>query len=423
MPELSDKPVHTPGHTTARTRGAGRTIALRVAAAAAILILAGTGYAIWSRLQKVESTDDAEIDGSIYAISSRVAGHIVEVPVQDEQYVMAGDVLARLDSKDYEIAIAKAKADLADAEADLARSRTGVPITSTTTASTLAGARSSKIDAEAAQSAAEQQLGAAGARLATAQANVRVAEANANKADQDLARYKSLVDKDEISKQEYDQAAAAAEAAHARLDAQRAQTNEARQNISAAEKTIEQAKARVEQAGAVVQSATTGPEQVKVMQARVESALAKVAQEKAMLDQAETNLQYTTVVAPVGGVIGKKTVEVGNNVGPGQQMMALVPLDDIWITANFKETQLQRMKVGQPVAIKVDAYDREYRGKIQRIAGASGARFSLLPPENATGNFVKVVQRIPIRIALDPGQNEDHLLRPGMSVVPTVQVQ
>jgi membrane fusion protein (multidrug efflux system) len=410
-------------HAIVRTRTSGKTVVVRVVIALAVIALASTGYVFWKNAQQFETTDDAEVDGQIYSISPRVSGHVSEVLIEDEQMVKAGDVLVRLDPKDYEVAVEKAKADLADAVAALASSRTDVPITSVTTNSTLAGAKSGHADASAALSGAQQQLGGAKARLATAQANVRVAEANNAKAAADLQRYKLLVDKDEISKQQYDQAVAAAESAHATLDAQKALVNEAQQNISAAEESIKQARARVDQAQATVAGAMTGPEQVKVTESKVQSMAAKVEQQRAMLSQAELNVQYATIVAPVTGIVARKNVEVGNNVSPGQQLMAVVPLEGIWITANFKETQLQRMRVGQPVKIKVDAYDREYSGKVLRVAGASGAKMSLLPPENATGNYVKVVQRIPVRIALDPGQNEDHLLRPGMSVEPSVRVQ
>jgi membrane fusion protein (multidrug efflux system) len=410
-------------HSVVRTGTGIRTIVIRILIALVVIAAALTAYTYWKNAQLVETTDDAQVDGSIYAVSSRIAGHVAQVMVGDEQIVKAGDVLLKLDPRDFEVSLARARADLADAIANLQSMRTDVPITSNTTASTLASAKSSRMDASAAVSGAEQQLGAARTRVVTAQANVRVAEANFNKASQDVARYKTLVDKDEISKQQYDQAVSAVEAARATADAQKAQVAEAQQNIAVAQEAVKQAQARVQQADALIQSAMTGPQQVKVTEARAQSAAAKVEQQKAMLDQAELNLQYTTVVAPVGGIVGKKAVEAGNNISPGQQLMALVPLDDIWITANFKETQLKAMRVGQPVKIKVDAYDREYNGTILRISGASGAKFSLLPPENATGNFVKVVQRIPVRIALDPGQNDDHLLRPGMSVLPSVRVK
>jgi membrane fusion protein (multidrug efflux system) len=388
-----------------------------------LLVLVSGGYMFWLHLSKFESTDDAEVDGQIYAISSRITGHVIDVKVEDEQEVKTGDVLVVLDPKDYEVAVAKARADLADAVATYQSNRSDVPITSTNTQSTLTTANSARLDASAGVSGSERQLGAARARLATAQANVRVAEANYTNAAQNVERYKQLVTKDEISKQQYDQAVAAQDAARATLDAQKAQVVEATQNISVAEKNVEQAQTRVAQADAQIQAALTGPQQVKVTEAKAQSAAAKVDQQRALLDQAELNLKYTTIVAPIDGIVGKKNVAIGQNVSAGQELMAVVPLDDLWITANFKETQLEKMRVGQPVKITVDAYDREYTGKVQRIAGASGARFSLLPPENATGNYVKVVQRIPVRISLDPGQNQDHLLREGMSVTPRVQLQ
>jgi membrane fusion protein (multidrug efflux system) len=388
-----------------------------------VLVLISGGYMFWLHLSKFESTDDAQVDGQVYAISSRVSGHVIDVKVEDEQEVKTGDILVVLDPKDYEVAVAKARADLADAVANYSSTRSDVPITSTNTQSTLTTANSARLDASAGVAGAERQLGAARARLSTAQANVRVAQANLTKASQDVERYKQLVSKDEISKQQYDQAVAAMEAARATLDAQNAMVNEATQNVSVSEKNIEQAQTRVEQANAQIQAALTGPQQVKVTEAKAQSAAAKVDEQRALLDQAELNLKYTTIVAPIDGVVGKKNVAIGQNTSPGQELMAVVPLDNLWITANFKETQLQKMRVGQTVKIRADAYDREYTGKVLRLAGASGARFSLLPPENATGNYVKIVQRIPVRIALDPGQNSDHLLRQGMSVTPKVQLQ
>jgi membrane fusion protein, multidrug efflux system len=388
-----------------------------------VLCLISGGYLVWLHLSKFESTDDAQVDGQLYAISSRVSGHVLQVKVEDEMQVKAGDVLVVLDPKDYEVAVAKARADLADAVANYQSSRTDVPITSVNTRSTLTNANSARLDASAGVSGAERQLGAARARLTTAQANVRVAQANFTKAAQDVERYKQLIAKDEISKQQYDQAVAALDAARATLDAQNAVVNEASQNIQVAEKNVEQAQTRVQQADAQIQAALTWPDQMKATEAKAQSAAAKVEQQKALLDQAELNLKYTTIVAPGDGIIGKKNVTDGQNIAAGQELMAVVPVEGLWVTANFKETQLEKMRVGQPVKITVDAYNREYTGKVLRISGASGARFSLLPPENATGNYVKVVQRIPVRIALDPGQDSDHLLRQGMSVTPRVQLQ
>lgn len=397
--------------------------AARIIVPLLILILLVAGYFIWQHLNTYESTDDAQIDGHINSISARISGHVLDVLTDDEKWVNAGDVLVRIDPKDYEVVVEKAEADLSDAEAALQGSRTDIPITSINTASQLKTAHSGRVDANASLSGAQRQLNAARARLETAQAQVREAEANYKNASDDVARYKQLVGKDEISRQQYDTSVAAAEAAKATLDARKAAVTEAEQNISVAQSAVEQANARITQAEATVQAALTAPRQVAVTRSRAASAQAQVAQKRALLDQAKLNLSYCTIVAPVSGIVGKKTVETGDNISPGEQLMAVVPLDDIWVTADFKETQLRRIKPGQVVKFGVDAYHREYRGKVRGVGGASGSRFSLLPPENATGNYVKVVQRIPVRIDLDPGQNNDHRLRPGMSVDPKVYVE
>jgi membrane fusion protein (multidrug efflux system) len=388
-----------------------------------LLAIAGGGYYYWTQLQKVESTDDAQIDGHIISVSPRITGHVLEVLVEDEQVVKKGDVLVKLDPKDYEVAVAKAQADLQDAMASLESSRTDVPLTSMTTSSTLTGAKSARQDAAAAVSYAQRNLAVAQARITTAQANVKVAEANALRTEQDVNRYKGLVAKDEISRQQYDQAESTLAAAKATIEAQKAAVIEAQQSVTAAEVAVEQAKAKLAQADSNVEAAMTGPQQISITKSRAEAAAAKVAQQRAALEQAQLNLSYITVTAPADGVIGKTGVNPGQNVEAGQEMMALVPLDDLWITANFKENQLRNLKSGQKVTITVDANGRDYKGHVERIAGASGARMSLLPPENATGNYVKVVQRIPVRISLDPGQNQDHALRPGMSVTPTVDIR
>ena len=385
-----------------------------------VIVLAVAGYFLWTYLSSYESTDDAQIDGHINAISARITGHLSEVLVEDSQLVKAGDVLVKIDPRDYEVALSQAQANLADAEASLENARTDLPIISTNTASQLETARSSRADANAGLLSAERQFEAAQARLQTAQAQVNEAQANYKKAADDAARYKLLVDKDEISRQTYDQAEQTAEAAKATVAAQNAAVQEARHNAGVAEAAIQQAQAKIPQADASIQSAMTRPQQVSQSESRVKSAAAKVAELQAQLDQAKLNLSYTIIVAPVSGVVGKKTAEIGQNVSPGEQLMAVVPLDDVWVTANFKETQLRKMKPGQKVKFSVDAYDHEYTGHVTGIGGASGSRYSLLPPENATGNYVKVVQRIPVRIDLDPNENKDHRLRPGMSVDPKV---
>jgi membrane fusion protein (multidrug efflux system) len=385
--------------------------------------LAVGGYIVWQRLSRVESTDDAQIDGAVYPLSPRVKGHVIEANVHDPSAVKEGQVLVRLDPSDFEVALAKARAELADAEAALSGARNDIPVTTVSAASALNGAKSSRQDATAQVSGAEQALGAAKARLKTAEANVRVAEANANKAAQDVERYKPLIARDDIPRQQYDQAVATAEASRASVDAQKAAVTEAQQNMLTAEKNVEQARARVGQAEAIIEGAMTGPQLVKSSEARAQSAAAKVAQKKAEVEQAELNLKYATIQAPGTGIVARRAVEVGQYVEPGQQLLAIVDLSKVWVVANFKETQLKDMKVGQHADIKVDANGRTYSGRVESMAGASGSRFSLLPPENATGNYVKVVQRIPVIITLDPGQNEDLSLRPGMSVTPTVHVQ
>ncbi len=415
----------TPSDARSRTRRHGR---LRKVARAAVvllafLILATGSYAAWKYFSTYESTDDAQIDGHIHAVSARINGYVLDVPVDEEQYVKAGQVLVRIDPKDYAVALKTAQANLAAAEASLQSSRTDVPITSATTDSQLKAARSGRADADAALQGAQLQLNAAKARLETLQAQVREAEATHKKTVDDVTRYGALVAKEEVPQQRYDYAVSSNDSAKAALDARRAAVAEAQQNIRVAESEIERANARIAQADASVQSALTAPQQVAVSQARARAAEAAVAQKRALVELARLNLSYTTIVAPVSGIVGKKTVEIGANVAPGQQLMAVVPLDDIWVTANFKETQLRFMQPGQRVKFTVDAYGREYDGTVTGIGGASGSRLSLLPPENATGNFVKVVQRVPVRIDIEPGQNNDHRLRPGMSVDPKVYVQ
>jgi membrane fusion protein (multidrug efflux system) len=394
--------------------------------AVALVVIAGLAYAgftVWQQLSREESTDDAQIDGTITPVSSRISGHVATVLVGDEQEVKTGQVLAELDKKDFEVALAKAQADLADAEAALEGARNDVPVATAASNSGIGGARSGVEDATATVSFSEQQVGAAKARMGMAQANVRVAEANQSKAAQDVERYKVLVAKDEISKQMYDQAVAAASAAGATVEAQRAGVLEAQQNVAAGEKAVEQARARLLSAEAILRGAESGPEQVKSTEARAVAAAARVGQHKAEVEQAQLNLSYTTISAPADGIVGRKALEVGQNISMGQQLMSIVSLDDIWVTANFKETQLKDMRVGQPVNVEVDATGRTYSGKVERIGGASSARFSLLPPENATGNYVRVVQRVPVRISIDPGQNQDHALRPGISANPKVQIR
>jgi membrane fusion protein (multidrug efflux system) len=423
MSDLATKPTKPePAVVERKTppRRGRRKLAPILLAIVILVVVVGAGYYVWRYLNTYESTDDAQIDGHINPISARITGHVIEVLTEEERYVNKGDVIVRIDPKDYEVAVAKAEADVASAEATLSSSHTTIPVTDIDTSSQLVTAESVRAEYDAAVVGAQRQLDAAAARLQTARAQVREAEANEQKARDDRTRYQLLVVKDEISKQTYQTAVSAEAAAQATTEARRAAVVEAEENIRVAQSAVTQAKTKIVQADASIRSARTAPRQVAISEARAKSSQAQVAQTRALLEQAKLNLEYCTIVAPVTGIVGKKTVEVGQNVSPGQQLMAVVPLDDIWVTANFKETQLERMKAGQKVRFSVDAYGREYSGRVEAIGGASGSRFSLLPPENATGNYVKVVQRIPVRIDLDPGQNGDRRLRPGMSVDPKV---
>jgi membrane fusion protein, multidrug efflux system len=420
VPDVATEAPRINGSVKKPARRGGLRLARFLVPLAIVILLGVAGYELWRYLGTYETTDDAQIDGHINPISARITGHVIEVRTEDERFVNAGDVLVRIDPKDYQVAVDKAQADLAAATATLASTQTNVPVTDISTSSQLVTAQSGRAEADAGLTGAQRQLDAAVSRLESAKAQVLEAQANLQKARDDETRYKLLVVKDEISQQQYTTSVSASAAAEATVAERRAQVSEAEHNISVAQSAVAQARTKIVQADAAIQSALTAPRQVAISQARAKTSAAQVAQMRAALEQANLNLDYCTIISPVSGIVGKKTVEVGQNVSPGQQLMDVVPLDDIWVTANFKETQLEHMKAGQHVRFSVDAYDHEYTGTIEAIGGASGSRFSLLPPENATGNYVKVVQRIPVRIDLDPGQNADRRLRPGMSVDPKV---
>jgi membrane fusion protein (multidrug efflux system) len=373
----------------------------------ALILLIGVFF-LWRYFSSYESTDDAQVDVHIYPVSARISGYVIAVNVGDNQYVEKGTALVEIDPKDYQVAVDKARADLASAEATARSLNINVPITSVTTLSTLSYSGSDVENAVAGLAAAEKQL-------AAAQAQVQQAEANDVKAQDDLKRYKMLVDKQDVSAQIYDQALAAAKASTATVAATHA-------NEAAAGQAVQQARSRVAEAEANLRAAQTRPQQIETTRARALSAVADVEQKRAALAQAELNLGYTKILAPVTGEVNK-TVVVGLNVQPGQQMLTVVPLQDVWITANFKETQMKYVRPGQPVEIGVDSNGRTYKGHVNSIGGATGPIFSVLPPENATGNYVKIVQRIPVKIVLDPGENRDLQLRPGMSVEPKVYLR
>ena len=375
--------------------------------ALAVVLIVG-GLLLWRYLNTYESTDDAQVDVHLYPVSARVSGYVVKVNVDDNQWVQQGTVLVEIDPKDYEVAVAQAQANLANAEATAQSLNITVPITTVNTSSQLKSTSSDIENTKAGIMAAQGQLTAAQAQVAQARANDVRAQA-------DLKRYKLLVDKREVSQQVYDQALATAKSSTATVDAAMA-------NESAAQQFVQQAQSKLVEAEANHQYAETGPQQVSSTRARVRAAIADVEEKRALLEQAQLNLQYTKIIAPVTGMVNKSVV-VGMNVQSGQQLLTVVPLDEVWVTANFKETQLRRMRVGQRAEIHVDSSGRKLKGHVDSIAGATGPTFSLLPPENATGNYVKIVQRIPVKIVLDPGENKERLLRPGMNVVPDVYLQ
>jgi len=384
-----------------------------------IAVLAGSVW-LWATAGR-ETTDDAQVDGHVTPVAARIGGTVVDVPIKENQRVQAGAVLIVIDPRDYQVALDKARAELATAEADAAAARVNVPITSTAATSNVSTARGGVDQAQAAIDVTQRGIEAANARLTTAQARQREAEANAVKTAKDVERFKGLLAKDEISQQQYDAAVAAADAGRAAVDSARSQVQEAQAGISVAQSQLMQARAGHAQAAAQLEGAQTAPEQVAAQRARASSADARVLQQRAAVQQAELNVQYATIKAAMGGIVSKKTVEVGQVIQPGQPLMTIIPLDEVWVTANFKETQLQDMRPGQPAVIEVDAYGgRDFKAHVESLAAATGSRFSLLPPENATGNFVKVVQRVPVRIAIDEKQDAEQLLRPGMSVTAKV---
>jgi membrane fusion protein (multidrug efflux system) len=400
--DLTDqtKPVEAPAPVEGKPAKNGmqgffheRPMARWVLLGLALAVLAGVA-ALWRYYDGRETTDDAQIDGRLAPVSTRVSGMVIKVLVDDNQAVEAGAPLMELDPKDYDVALQRARAEFADAQANAIAANVSVPLISTNSSSQLTSAN-------AAMNAAQKDVESARARVQEAQANYTRTSA-------DLKRVEQLVQKDEISRQQYDAGVSSNTAARATLDA--------------AVSGVASAEGRAAQAAAQAAAAGTVPEQIRLVRARASAAYAQVEKYRASLAQAELNLQYTKVAAPVAGVVSKRSVEPGQVVQAGQPLFALVNLEDIYVTANFKETQLKKMRPGQRVRIHVDAYERDYQGTVDSLGGATGARFSLLPPENATGNYVKVVQRVPVRIRIDPGQDPKHILRPGMSVVSTVLV-
>jgi membrane fusion protein, multidrug efflux system len=382
------------------------------------LVIAGVGIAClvgtlvyWLNARHFETTDDAQVDGHFAQLSTRITGTVTYVNplVENDRYVTAGTLLLELDPRDYEAELERAKANLETKEAEAHAAQLQVPITD-------ASAFSQLRLAEAARQEALASVAAAQADLIAAQHRVQQDEAVASRAERDRVRYASLVEKREISRSFYDARETEAAATAQALDSDRA-------SVDAAEQKIVQMRSSVAQREAQVASARTAPQQSSDVRAQSASAQGELDQARADLHTAELNLSYTKIYAPVSGVVGHKTVELGHRVQPGQTLLTVVPIDDVWITANFKEIQMRRMHPGQPVTIHVDTFGRDYKGTVEDMAGAAGPLFSLFPPENASGNYVKIVQRFPIRIHIDTNQDPQHELRPGMSVEAQVRVR
>jgi len=386
-------------------------------AAVLVLVVAGLFVHYHNRI----STDDAEVDGHIVPIASKIYGNVSDVLVVDNEQVKAGQVLVRIDPRDNQARLDLAKAALELAEAQARAAGVGVPLTQETTQSITTGAdaqlKAAQANSDRARFSFEKD---SIAELAVARANVAARQASQDRAQADLARMKPLVAKSEISQQQYDAYLAAARVAESELDAANEKLVSAGKGAEISRASMLAAKAQVDQARAMLQQAVANHKQVSIREADQASAEATVAKARADLESAQLQFSYTTIVAPTDGVVTRKSVEVGQIVQPGQGLFALIPLHDIWVTANFKETQLAKVHPGQKAEIDVDMYGQTFTGTVDSVAGATGARLSLLPPENATGNYVKIVQRIPVKILLDPVSADKAILRPGMNVDATI---
>jgi membrane fusion protein (multidrug efflux system) len=394
-------------------------------AVGAVVVIAAVGYFGWHMLWPREGTDDAQVSGHVSPVATRVGGTVVAIRVKDNQFVKAGSVLVELDPRDYQLAVARAEADLAAAQAASRASSNDVPVTSSSARSGAQVAQVAAGNADAGLIAAGREIEASRAKVASSEARLEEAKAHAVRAEQDLGRLGPLAAKDEIPRQQLDAATADRRAADAGVASAEAAVREARANLDVAEARRTQAEGLVAQSRSQAQAAATAPQQIAMIEARASGAQAQVLLATAALNQARLNLERTVVHAPSDGLVSRRSVEVGQVVQPGQSMMAIASLHDVWVTANFKETQLEAMVAGQRAEVEVDAYGgRRYTGHVESIAGATGATFSLLPADNATGNFVKVVQRVPVKIVLDesgdPAARPAAVLRPGMSVTATV---
>jgi membrane fusion protein, multidrug efflux system len=415
LPEITREAAREPQGR--RARPFNRKLAI----GGAVLLIVAAGVFLWVRSWNHISTDDAQVDGHIVPVSSKIYSNVTEVLVNDNQQVQKGQVLVRLDPRDYQAKVDQFKAAVAVAESQAQGASVGVPLIRETTQSSTSSAEAElgAVQADYEQAKADYEK-AASADVAWARSNIVTAQATYDRAKADLDRMKPLVDKTEISRLQYDSYVAAARVAESELKASQDKLAGAEQNAQMKKAAMLAAQARITQSRAGVIEAQANQKQVNVRTADAASAAANVTLARANLETAELNLSYTTIVAPMDGVVTRKAVEVGQIVQQGQSIMVLVPLNDVWVTANFKETQLRGVVPGQKAEVKVDLTDKTYPGHVDSVAGATGTRLSLLPPENATGNYVKVVQRIPVKIVLDPIPGGNNILRPGMNVEATI---
>lgn len=406
------------------TRSQGQSGRIRIIIPILLVALIGGGYAVWRHFSGTESTDDAQVDGHVYAVNARVGGTLVAVNVHENEVVKAGAVLIQIDDRDFKNALAKAEADLGVAEASYEEARAALPVTSSEAGGRISHSQASLATAQAGVDPAQKEVEVAQARLKVAIARSAEAQTTVVKANKDLERMKALVVKDEISQWQYDGAVAAADSAKAAVDSSKASIAEAESSVAAAQSRVTAARSAIGIAQSDLDTAKTAPQEVAVTQARIATAASKVAQARAIIEEVKTNIDYAVVRAPVAGIVTRKNALPGQVVQAGQPLLAIVPSEEVWVTANFKETQLDQIRVGQTAEVRVDAYGSAvFKAHIDSISAATGGKFSLLPAENASGNYVKVVQRVPVKLLIDGGVDAAHALRPGMSVAVKVLTQ
>jgi membrane fusion protein (multidrug efflux system) len=377
--------------------------------------------AAWCFFSGQVTTDDAQVDCHITAVAPQVPGYVVNLYFNDNTPVKEGDLLLQIDPRPYQAEVEQAKAalDVAEAQANSAKLQIGLVRETTTNSTSGATAQKDSDAADYASSRAQLEQSAT-ANLQLAQANVAAKSATNERAQSDLKRYTPLLSTGDVSKFQYDAVDAEARVAKSELDAAQQQLSAAQQAVAIAGANTRSAEARLSRSQSQFLETKARERQIPITEATYRSAVATVERAKAALQQAELNLVYTHITAPITGQITQRSVDLGQYVSPGQLLFTIVPLTQVYVTANFKETQMAKVRPGQRVRLRVDTYSQEFAGVVDSIAGATGSRQALLPPQNATGNFIKVVQRIPVKILVKPSSNPQLVLRPGMNVEATI---